>query len=229
MNKYYLQARLFPTVLTSIPLFVLVNAVVIKFYGTKLQEIVSILPQLTSFSITGALVFLFIQINRIISKQVFQRLYFKDELYMPTTTRLLVKDIELEDSIKNSLRNKIYDKYEIQLMTLAEEAQSELNARKRIVMAVSQMRNSLRSNKMLLQHNTEFGFMRNLLGGCVVAMVFSATIIAFGYWEPSGTLKTEGYILSILYLLPVVLSKPIINTYANMYQKVLFEQFLSLP
>jgi hypothetical protein len=228
MNKYYLQARLFPTVLTSIPLFVLVNEIIIKFYGSRLQEILSILPHLTSFSITAALVFLFIQINRILSKQIFQRLYFKDELNMPTTTRLLMKDDQIEASIKNILHNKIYDKYEIRLMTLVEEQGDELNARKKIAFAVSQMRNSLRDNKMLLQHNIEFGFMRNLIGGCVPAIFFSVIIVLFSYFDQNKDLKTDGIIMIALYLLPIFLSKPIINTYGKMYQKVLFEQFLTI-
>jgi hypothetical protein len=225
MNKYYLQARLFPTVLTAIPLFVLVNEVVVKFYGSKLQEVLSILPHLTSFSITAALLFLFVQINRIISKQIFQILYFRDELYMPTTTRLLWKDNNIETSIKTVLRNKIYEKFEIRLMTAVEEESNELNARKKVAFSVSQVRNSLRDNALLLQHNIEFGFMRNLLGGCIPAILFSVGIILFSNFVDNTVLRTEGYILLLLYFLPVLLSKWIITIYGNTYQKVLFEQF----
>lgn len=228
MNKYYLQARLFPTVLTSIPLFVLVNEVILKFYGPKLEDVLAILPHLTSFSITAALVFLFIQINRIVSKEVFQKLYFKDELYMPTTTRLLLKDTHVEASIKAQIRNKLYDKYDIRLMELVEEEANELDARKRAAFSVSQIRNNLRENKMLLQHNIEFGFMRNMLGGCIPAILFSIGIILFGNYSANEALTVEGYVLFGVYLLPVLLSKWIISTYGNMYQKVLFEQFLSV-
>lgn len=228
MNKYYLQARLLPTTLTSIPLFFLINEIIIKLYGPQLKGIFSILPHLTSLGISAAFVFLFIQINRMISKVIFQKLYFKDELYMPTTTRLLLSDGEVEPSIKQNLRARIFDKYNIQLMPIIEEQSNELNARKKIAYAVSQMRNSLRDNTLLLQHNIEFGFMRNLLGGCIPAVMVSIAIVVFGYLEKSHSLKIEGLLLLVIYLIPVLLSKSIINAYGKMYQKVLFEQFLSL-
>lgn len=39
------------------------------------------------------------------------------------------------------------------------ETLNELTCRKQVVTAVSQIRNSLRENKLLLQHNIEYGFL----------------------------------------------------------------------
>ena len=77
VDTYYYKARLFPTVITSIPLFVFVIQVLKPLYGESLKKIFDILPMLTSLGIYAGLVFLSVQINRFVSKEIFQRFFFK--------------------------------------------------------------------------------------------------------------------------------------------------------
>ena len=72
MNQYFIRARLFPTILTAIPLIIFINYVLNKELYPSLNQIYSILPTLTGFGISEAIIFLSIQINRIISKELFQ-------------------------------------------------------------------------------------------------------------------------------------------------------------
>ncbi|MDY0904306.1 hypothetical protein [Pedobacter sp. CFBP9032] len=228
MNNYYLKARFLPTVLTCIPLYISVHSVIIAQFGPVLEPIRSILPMLSTFGISAALVFIMTQLNRVLSKEIFQRFYFKDEENMPTTNFLLLSDNYYETHIKEKLRLKIQSDYDIQLHDLADETADELSARKRILFATSQIRNSLRNNDMLFRHNLEYGFFRNLLGGCVLAILIACGLCAYGFIKHDNTLFTTGYLLIIIYLIPILMSKKIMTIYGNNYAKILHEQFLSL-
>ena len=227
-NSYYLKARLFPTVLTSIPALLLYNKFVTPLYHDKLQNIYSVLPTITDVILSSAIIFLFVQVNRFVSKEIFQRLYFKDEIYMPTTNQLLLSDTELEPSIKKKIRDKIRDKYSIELLPLGDETAGEQRARKIIITGVSQIRNNLRENKLLLQHNIEYGFFRNLIGGSFIAFFISIIIIYCSYLNNDCQTRNLGILICIVYFIPIALSKLIIDRYGKYYAKILFEQFLTV-
>lgn len=227
-SSYYLQGRLFPTVLTVIPLLILVNTFVSDLYYETLKNIFQVLPTITNLGLSAALLFLMVQINRFVSKEVFQRFFFMDEINMPTTNHLLWSDTFFDNSIKEKIRLKISKKFDINLLTELEELTDEKKARKIIVSAVSQIRNVLRDNKLLLQHNIEYGFFRNLLGGCLIAIIFSFAIITYGFVIKDYSIKLTGIIFSIIYSLPVLFCSQIIKRYGNYYSKILYEQFLTL-
>ena len=168
------------------------------------------------------------QVNRLLAKEIFQRLYFKEELFMPTTTHLLWNNYYYDDAIKNKIRDKVQAKFEINLLNPQEEQQNENKARKLILTGVSQIRIALKGNAMLLQHNIEYGFWRNLIGGCVLAVIFSIVIFFYGRQNNLKGLETIGLISFIVYLIPILISKPIIKHYGRYYSKILYEQFLSL-
>lgn len=229
MNIYYFRARLLPAVLTCVPIFILVHSVILENYESMLAPILPLLPTLSSMGISIALVFVLIQINRVLSKEIFQRFYFKDEIYMPTTNYLMWGNTYYEDSIKAKLREKIYAMYNIELHNHGDEINDETSSRKRITVAVSQIRNNLRDNSLLFRHNIEYGFFRNLLGGCVIALVFSIFIFSYAAWTGDSVLFNIGLILTAVYVIPILLSKKILSVYGNNYAKILFEQFLSIP
>lgn len=228
INSYYFKARLFPTVLTAIPAVILYNKFVSYLYHDKLENIFSVLPTITDIIFSSAIVFLLVQINRFLSKEIFQRLYFKDEINMPTTNLLLKSTNTLEISIKQKIEEKIKNKFGINLLSVTEESTDVIRARKLIVTAVSQIRNVLRDNSLLLQHNIEYGFFRNLIGGAFLSFVISVTLLIYSYCYCDLTTRSLGWILSIAYFLPILFSKLIIERYGKYYAKILYEQFLSI-
>ena len=227
-TSYYVKARLFPTLLTVIPLLLLLNVVIAPLYHDSLSQIFDILPLITNLGLSGALIFLMVQINRFVSKEVFQRFYFQDEINVPTTNHLLWSNSKLDNQTKTMIREKIQIHYNITLMNEENETLNENTCRKQIVIAISQIRNSLRENKLLLQHNIEYGFFRNLLGGCLVAILFSIGMLIYAIIQHDATLTTTGILLAIVYFIPILLSKILINRYGNYYSKILYEQFLSI-
>lgn len=228
INNYYLKARLFPAVLTSIPIIVFYNKFVASLYHDKLENIFSVLPTITDIILSSAIVFLLVQINRFLSKEIFQKLYFKDEINMPTTNLLLKSNNEIETSIKQKIEDKIKTKFGISLLSEAEESTDILRARKLIVTTVSQIRNVLRDNSLLLQHNIEYGFFRNLIGGSFLAFVISVIILVHSYCSYDLATRNLGWILTIVYFLPILFSKFIIDRHGKYYAKILYEQFLTI-
>ncbi|MDN4029362.1 MULTISPECIES: hypothetical protein [Chryseobacterium] len=228
INSYYIKARLFSTVLTSVPAIILYNKYISTLYHDKLENIYSALPTVTDVILSSAIVFLLVQINRFLSKEIFQRLYFKDEIKMPTTNLLLKSNNELETSIKQKIEEKIKDKFAISLLNLIEESADQLRARKLIATSVSQIRNALRDNSLLLQHNIEYGFFRNLIGGSLLAFIISLVILISSYFEGDITTRNLGWILTSIYFLPILFSKIIVNRYGKYYAKILYEQFLTI-
>ncbi|ESU28739.1 hypothetical protein FLJC2902T_13330 [Flavobacterium limnosediminis JC2902] len=228
INNYYFKARLFPTVLTSIPAIILYNKFVSNIYHDKLESIYTGLPTITNVIFSGAIIFLLVQINRFLSKEIFQRLYFKDEINMPTTNLLLKSNGELETGIKQKIEDKIKNKFDIILLTLIEESADEQRARKLITTTVSQIRNLLRDNTLLLQHNIEYGFFRNFIGGSFLAFVISLIVVASSHYTGDMATRNLGRILTCIYFLPILLSKFIISRYGKYYAKILYEQFLTI-
>jgi len=227
-NSYYLKARLFPTVLTAVPAIILYNKFVATLYHDKLESIYSGLPTITNIILSSAIVFLLVQINRFLSKEIFQRLYFKDEINMPTTNLLLKSNNDLEASIKQKIEEKIKTKFDITLLTPIEESADEQRARKLITTTVSQIRNVLRDNYLLLQHNIEYGFFRNLIGGSFLAFLISIIIFISSLCTGDISTRNLGLILISIYFLPIILSKLILNRYGKYYAKILYEQFLTI-
>lgn len=228
VDIYYFKARLFPTVITSIPLFVFVIQVLKPLYGESLKKIFDILPMLTSLGIYAGLVFLSVQINRFVSKEIFQRFFFKEDSNMPTTNYLLWNNVFFAVDTKKGIREKILSSYNITLLTPAEEQQDDLRARNLIVHAVSQIKNKLRGNAVLFQHNIEYGFIRNLIGGSLIAIIFSIAITIYALIYQDGTLRNTGIILLVIYSLPIIFSKLLITKYGRYYARVLYEQFMSI-
>lgn len=227
-NSYYIRARLFPTLLTCIPLVIITNNLIAQFCAEQFKELSTTLTALAGTGISTAIIFLLAQINRIISKEIFQKWFFQDELKMPTVDYLLFSNTFFEPGLKKTLREKITSKYNLQLKNEEEEKSDEVKARSVIAVAIAQIRNDLRESKLLLQHNIEYGFIRNLIGGSLLAVVFSVALIVYGVNISNNSLINTGIICFLVYLFPLLMCKSLIIKYGHYYAKILFEQFQSL-
>lgn len=227
INPYYLKARLFPTILTSIPLLVFVTQVLNPLYGESLKKIYDTLPVITNLGVYAALVFLCVQVNRFVSKELFQKYFFNEENKMPTTNYLLWSNSFFVNETKGAIREKVLSSFDITLLSPEEELKDDSKARNLIAFAVSQIRNKLRENRILFQHNLEYGFIRNFIGGSFIAILFCFAVITFAIIDSNIVLRNTGIILLIVYLLPIILSRFLISRYGRYYAKVLYEQFMT--
>lgn len=226
VNQYYLKARLLPTALTAVPAVLFFNYFIAPLYSGNLKDLYADLPMLANGAFSAGIVFVFVQLNRLVAKELFQRFHFREELKMPTTEHLMWSDPFFDRSTKGKIRDRIARDYEITLLNETEEEADDERARKLIVSAVARIRTSLKENAMLLQHNIEYGFFRNLLGGCLIAVTFSLLILGFGWINGETRAMQIGGVSSGIYLVPIILSRFIIRIYGKYYSKILYEQFL---
>ena len=180
-----------------------------------MANVYAIIPVIAHLGLSAAIIFLCVQVNRLIAKEIFQRWYSREELFMPSTTHLLWSDSYYIGDIKTKIRNKIEQKFGVSLLSLQEEQQNQDRARNLIAASVAQIRVTLTGNPMLLQHNIEYGFWRNLIGGCVLAILFSVCIFIFGVTYSIHDLKTIGGLCFVAYLIPVLFSRLIIRRFGR--------------
>lgn len=227
MNKYLLSARLAPTILTSIPICTSYYYLLRPILFSENNGIKWLSP-VGDVSIVTGLIFLLVQFNRFLSKEVFQKLFFKDEINMPTTICLMYSNNYFTEQIKNKIRCKIKESFDIELFDENSESTDEINAKKQIVSSVSQIRINLKDNKMLLRHNIEYGFVRNLLGGSLFAFLISVMLFfIFKFYLINHQMVWTSIVLMILYSIPLLMCKWLINRFGFYYAKILFEQFLA--
>lgn len=224
-NEYYLKARLMPTVLTMIPLVVLYLYIVAPLIDPVLKPVWNLLPVFTGVSINVAVMFLLVLLNRFLSKAIFQRLFYQDDLKMPTTDFLLPNNPALDNISRERYYSFILTDFGIDMKKSLKALKSENDKRIMIARVVGQIREMMRDNKMILQHNIEYGFFRNLLGGCVVASIISVSLLIIALVIENRTLLITSIVTFVIYILPIVFSKLIVKIHGANYAKVLFEQY----
>lgn len=227
MSKYTLLARFFPTLLCSIPF-------IIFQYFFLSTEILAFLNYLGGIKLVGNVTFtaIFIyflsQVNRFLGKELFEKRYFCDESYMPTTNFLLFSNGQYSNDYKTKIHEKIKKDFNISLCTEDEELKNETTARKKIVEAISLIRRRLGNGQLLLQHNIEYGFVRNFIGGSIIGLVFSITNTFLAYWYHANAVLLISCAQGIIYFLAILLSKSLISRMGVLYAKILIQEYVSM-
>lgn len=226
-DKYGLYARIVPAVFTvALPIFIFSH-----FYiNPSLNEL---WMDFRHFALVGDiavstfLMFFLAQYARLISKGLFEKVYFQEELYMPTTTYMLFLDSVYTKDYKTRFRDRVKSEFNFNLNSADEEKADELDSRKKIVEAIGLIRKKLFENKFLFQHNIEYGAMRNSIGGAVIGIVFctfNCIFFRFVYYQPMAI--NISIFFCMVYFLLIILSKWIIIQFGKAYAKILFREFM---
>jgi len=229
-NSYTLVARIFPAILCIFPYGIIHIFYLSDRIGAFLNEISALIPEpVVGASLSLVLIYLLAQINRGVSKTVWQRIYFRDELKMPTTNFLMYANDQYTDDYKNRMRARIKQDFDIVLPSRTEEQENENETRQKIAQAVSLVRAKVGKGRLLLQHNIEYGFWRNLIGGSTLAVLISLLdVVFFKFIYNNGLALKLSIGLIVLYALPIVFSKFIISHYGEAYARVLFQEYMSI-
>lgn len=228
MDRYYFFARLCPATITAIPFIILVVYTAGNQYTEAAGHVWRAAAKFSHIVPSAAIIFLMIQVNRLVSKELFQKLYFQDELDMPTTRYLLPSSAHFTPQVYAKLQACIHRDFDLALPTIEEEQQSNVLARKQIVACVTLIRGLLRDDRLLLKHNIEYGFFRNLLGGAAVGLLacFFGLII-FHFIKPVSIAFWLNMIAGAFYLLLLLVSRYVLNRFGNYYANILFAQYLT--
>lgn len=222
-NQYNLKARIFPTIICAIPILLFQYF----FLSEKISIFLTFLGNLKfagDFTISIVILYFVSQINRLFSKTFFE----KKEIYMPTTDFLLISNSEYSNEYKVKIYEKLEKDFGLKLPIEKEQKENEIYSRKRISEIMSLARKKVGSGKLLLQHNIEYGFWRNLIGGTIFAVLFSGITTYFSYSESNKTLLFVSIILLIIYLLILIFNKFIIGRFGKMYARVLIQEYMGM-
>ena len=226
-NKYTIGARLFPSMISAVPFFVLGH-----YYLTpKIGDFVAIVSSYTwigDLTISAAAVYLLMQVSRWISKPLFEDRIFDRGNQFPTTSFLLHTDTYYSSNYTHQIHERIIIDFDIILHSKQDEQRNLQDARKRIKEAISLVRNMVSDSGLVLQHNIEYGFARNLAGGSVIAFITSAvSAFLFYFVEPIDTAFTVSVIISMLYGMYLLLSKRIMKYLGANYADVLISEYMN--
>ncbi|MFC5410674.1 hypothetical protein ACFPMF_15230 [Larkinella bovis] len=221
-DQYYWSAQYAPALLTSIPLAIIAD-IFAKQVGVDIQTVKTIWEtvQVTPALFWASLSFLLIQINIYLSKMLFQPL----EEQLSTTNMLLYQNQEMGKGVKNAIHLRIKTDFSITLLNQQEEQADPLEARRWIVEAVSRIKERVRENKMVRRRNIAYGFMRNLMGGALLATGFS--VIGYflnRYLEGRTTIFIA---CGVAYGFLCLMNRPLIRHFGREYAKTLFQQYMA--
>lgn len=225
-DQYFLYARILPAIITAIPLILFHH-----FYINS--ELSGFLNKVWTFriaaEITMPLVFIITLafINRIISKMIIEEKRYASETKMPTTEILLFKCTPFGQDYLTQIHKKITKDFKINLLSKNDERHDETDARKRIVQGVSRIREKVKGGRLLLQHNMEYGFFRNLVGGSIVALFVSLLSVGFFcFFYPSSLAFWLSIIEFVIYGSIVTFHGKILDMLGHLYAKRLIQEYM---
>lgn len=225
-DRYYLFARIFPALLTAVPL-ILFNHFYINSELSGFLHTVSSFQWIAEVSMPLVFISFLVFISRSISKMIIENKRYGGETRMPTTNILLYGNDLYSMEYKNKIHKKIYNDFDIKLLSQHEERTDEAEARKRIVEAVSHIREKVKGGRLLLQHNIEYGFFRNLVGGAVVGAIFSLFCTIFFYFFYQSPLAFVLSLLGTIIYTGLVISHTwIMDWLGYLYAKRLIQEYM---
>lgn len=226
MTEYGIKARIYPAIVCSAPFLIFGH-----FYLNKI--IPGFTENLLAFKFFGdisvaiVLIFLFALLGRFISIEFLENRYFKNGIAMPTTELLLHSNDFYTSEYKNNAHKKILKEFNVNLLDEKSEEADDKNARKKIVEAVSFIKERVGNGRLLLQRNIEYGFFRNLVGGSVFALPMSIFDVSFFY--RSGNMMAFGFAVSfgLVFGSCLIFAKKIIVSHGYIYAKTLIREYMS--
>lgn len=226
-DNYSLVGRVIPAFVSMIIPIIVFN----YFYAS--EEFAALIGEIigakVAANLTVPIICLFIlsQFGRMVGKNVFEKNFFKDERLMPTTQFLMFSDGNFSEQYKLKIRNKMEADFDTKLLSKEEETEDIEESRTRIVETIALVRRSLHNNEFLLQHNIEYGAMRNLIGGSVLGFVICIfNIVFFSFFVEHNLASNISIFMLIFYGVLILLSKKIITFYGNRYAKILLTEYL---
>ena len=228
IDEYDIKARILPGLLALIPFFILNYYLLHPILGAIWDSILNF-KIITDITFLGAAFYLLTQVNRIISKEVFEKIKYASGLNFPTTQILLHNNNYYSPEYKKKIHGKIYSDFKIKIPTAENEKKNEIKSRQLITEAISHIRAIIGKGSLLGQHNTEYGFMRNFTGGNLVAFTASiCNMVIFNWFYPNNIAFAISCFMAIIYLLLILISVQMINTVAGNYGTILIQEYMNL-
>ncbi len=227
-DTYSIPARVFPSVLSAIPVFVLL------FFlsgDVELRELGKFLLSLKFYGgITLGLVGLYsyAQIIRFVSK-LLEEAHFIRRSGFPSTYLMTYADSTYSKAYKDKYRTKVKHDFDIDLLDETGEAQNPDEAKKRLAEATKQVILKVQKGQLVFKHNVWYGFIRNLIGGAFFSLAFCIINIIVGLTAIKNIrLVVTSLVLVVPYGLLLLLRTPLLRQNAEAYASQLIAEYMSL-
>lgn len=225
-------ARFVPAVVTFVPVAALIYLLLVQgmptFYNKAYTMIHGHVNSFWKNVIVVMLVYFWGMLVRMFSKWCESK-FFKDELHFPTTDFLMWSNQDFPVAFKRALHAKVANDAGFGLLTIEDELRDEREARLLIATAVARMRDKTRGNKIVFWYNVTYGFVRNLTAGSVFSLVASLALLCLGWMRgPGSTLFALGFLFTLIYLLLIVLAKPLCGFAGKLYARALINAYYNL-
>jgi len=226
-DSYTIKARFLPAFFSIILPIIIFNHFYISEEFSKFVGEIFGIKIFSNITFSAVSLFFLSEIGRLFGKNIFEKIFFRDEKKMPTTNFLLYKDKTYSDDFKDKFIKKIKSDFDIDLPNKEMQDSDEELIRTKIVETMALIRKKLMTNKFLLKHNIEYGSFRNAIGGSVLGVLFSGFNILFfqEYLKNELAVKINIFLL-VCYSLLIIFSKVIINFYGRNYAKILFREYM---
>ena len=218
-DKYFWVTRIIPIIILLIPFYIFQYNYLGNLVFSNLKILENYSTLFHSIVIVASLYFVSI-INRGFGKDIIENFYFNKNNKLPTTQILMgVKKVISNQTLIN-LKNKIKTDFDISLNIRGHEMFLRIND------AVDQIRNKVGyKHKILNQYNIEYGFFRNLTGGCIFYFLGAFILIVFAY-PSNSTLFYSGISFLAIGLIYMVFSWRILDNHGTKYAKQLFSLYI---
>lgn len=227
LDAYSLKARFLPALVTAVVPATIFNYFYVSEAFSRFVGYMLGIKFLSTVSLSFIFLIYLSEFARTIAKGIFEARFFNDELSMPTTTFMLFKDNTYSDDYKVVFRKRVKTDFKLTLADQEQECADEQNARRKIVESMALVRKKLHKNAFLLQHNIEYGAMRNAIGGSVIGLGICAwNVYFFKELVVNGLAVNLSFFFGAIYALLLVFSKFILKLYGKSYAKTLFREYI---
>ncbi len=221
-DKYEIETHYYPALLNSVPFLLLgyyfLSNIDNAFWGHAATATIG------GIGIASALYWLQMSMCRAIGKVIEDRL-FDTGKKMPTTELMITSDQRLSQDRKGSIVAKVQKDFGIKLKGRLEDTPSN---RVFINEAIGQIRTKMgRNNPLISQRNRQYGFVRNMLGGALLAEAASVLGIAVSMLSDNSIALNLAVFFAVIYAVVAGIMFALLRFMGVQYACALYDEYLA--
>jgi len=227
-DSYTIFARIFPSIISSLPLLLLWYSLSENVQLTKLISFLLSIKFFGAISITVIFLYFYAQLIRITSKY-FENKYFIKNKGFPTTYLMTYENDAYSEVYKDQYREFVRKNFNLELLSKNEEKSNIIEARKRLNETTKLIILKIRDGVLVKKHNIWYGFFRNLIGGSIYSIIFCLLNVFVSHFLLKNlTLTIFSIVLLTMYLVVFLFRNTILKQNAEAYAKQIISEFFSI-
>lgn len=221
-DRYEIETHYYPALLNSIPFLLLgyyfLSNIDSAFWSHAATATIG------GIGIASALYWLQMSMCRAVGK-VLENTIFDSGKKIPTTELLLLSDSRCSSDRKNSIARKVEKDFGIRLKGRLEDTNDD---RIFINEAVGQIRTKMgRKNALIAQRNRQYGFVRNMLGGTLLAEIASLLGVVISIVTGNDTALNLSIVFAIMYGILAAVMFMLLRFTGVQYAMALYDEYLA--